>query len=62
MEYRSNNQYDFWVFPGNGYGTFCTRRDFDLSYGYYDHFFKVVELNGDALAGLPAMCSAFWAA
>jgi len=21
-----------------------------------------VELNGDALAGLPAMCSAFWAA
>lgn len=49
---HDNNQYDFWVFPGNGDGTFGTRRDFDLSYGYYDHFFKVVELNGDAYPDL----------
>ncbi|MBN8456246.1 MAG: VCBS repeat-containing protein [Verrucomicrobia bacterium] len=49
---HDNGQYDYWVFPGNGNGTFGTRLDFDLSYGYYNHFFKATDINGDGYPDL----------
>ena len=42
-----NGRFDYWIFPGNGDGTFGARVDIDLSYGYYNHFVKAADVNGD---------------
>ncbi|WP_345714467.1 FG-GAP-like repeat-containing protein, partial [Luteolibacter yonseiensis] len=45
---NDNPAYSYWIFPGNGDGTFGTRVDFLLNYGYYNEFVKVADVNGDS--------------